>query len=211
MGTIDFGRQPAALIGQCLRSDWFVQREFWIGRDVSACDEFPRRPLKAYLARQYYPGFTFNFWVSDPDGPAYRGRGAGQDAVRRLFRLEHGIDRAAGAESAEPAHHPMGSRQRRADAPVAERWRSADRAMLVDGTKCPTFITGMSGGYYMRRIRVSGERYADEPEKNQYSHICEAGENMLLGGGEGREVTMGGRADARPDEGLRRPQDHAPE
>jgi hypothetical protein len=50
----------------------------------------------------------------------------------------------------------------------------------------------MGGGYFMRRIRVSIERYADEPEKNAYSHVCEAGENMLLGGGEGRAVTMGG-------------------
>ena len=40
-------------------------------------------------------------------------------------------------------------------------------------------------------IRVSGERFADEPEKNQYSHICEAFENLLLGGGEGKAVTMG--------------------
>jgi hypothetical protein len=62
--------------------------------------------------------------------------------------------------------------------------------LLVDPS-CTTFITGMAGGYFMRRIRVSGERYADEPEKNQYSHVCEAGENMLLGGGEGRAVTMG--------------------
>jgi hypothetical protein len=72
-------------------------------------------------------------------------------------------------------------------------------ALLVD-PRCVTFITGMSGGYFMRRIRVSGERYADEPEKNQYSHICEAGENMLLGGGEGRAVTMGSLGDqADPD------------
>ncbi len=62
--------------------------------------------------------------------------------------------------------------------------------MLVD-PRCVTFITGMSGGYFMRRLRVTGERYAEEPEKNQYSHICEAGENLLLGGGEGRSVTMG--------------------
>jgi hypothetical protein len=32
----------------------------------------------------------------------------------------------------------------------------------------------------------------EEPEKNQYSHVCEAGENMLIGGGEGMLVTMGG-------------------
>jgi hypothetical protein len=50
----------------------------------------------------------------------------------------------------------------------------------------------MSGGYFLRRIRVSAERYSDQPEKNQYSHICEAFENGILGGGEGHAVTMGG-------------------
>jgi hypothetical protein len=65
---LDFGRQPAALIGQCLRGDWFIQREF-IGRDVSAVEFAPA--LKAYLA-QHYPGHEFNFW-GDPAG-AHRGQ-----------------------------------------------------------------------------------------------------------------------------------------
>jgi hypothetical protein len=63
-------------------------------------------------------------------------------------------------------------------------------AMLVS-PRCVTFITGMSGGYFLRRIRVSSERYSEQPEKNSYSHICEAGENGFLGGGEGVAVTMG--------------------
>jgi hypothetical protein len=70
-------------------------------------------------------------------------------------------------------------------------------ALLVS-PRCVTYITGMSGGYFLRRIRVSGERYSDLPEKNQYSHVCEAGENMLLGGGEGRAVTMGSFGDIKP-------------
>jgi hypothetical protein len=62
--------------------------------------------------------------------------------------------------------------------------------LLID-PGCVTLITGLSGGYFMRRLRISGERYAEEPDKNQYSHVCEAFENQLLGGGEGRAVTMG--------------------
>jgi hypothetical protein len=178
---LDFGRQPAALIGQNLRGDWFVQREF-IGRDVSAVEFAPA--LKAYLA-QHYPGFEFNFW-GDPAG-AHRGQAT--DKTPFMVFAEHGM-------TVRPAPNPQNQHSVRWEAVngILMR-RSADgsrpSALLVDGTKCPTFITGMSGGYFMRRIRVSGERYADEPEKNQYSHICEAGENAFLGGGEGRAVTMG--------------------
>jgi hypothetical protein len=81
-------------------------------------------------------------------------------------------------------------------------------SLLVD-PGCVTLITGMSGGYFMRRLRVSGERYADEPEKNQYSHVCEAFENQLLGGGEGRAVTMG-NAPAKSAHVDAAPQDDAP-
>jgi hypothetical protein len=178
---LDFGRQPAALIGQVLRADWFVQREF-IGRDISAVEFAPQ--LKAYLSL-HYPGMTFNFW-GDPAG---QHRGQATDKTPFMIFAEHKM-------TVLPAPNPQNQYSVRHEAvnSVLMR-RSADgsrpSALIVD-PRCTTYITGMSGGYFMRRIRVTGERYADEPEKNQYSHICEAGENMLLGGGEGRAVTMGG-------------------
>lgn len=185
---LDFGRQPAALIGQCLRGDWFVQREF-IGRDIAA-DEFAPQ-LKQFLAQHYprwmpgpeNPGGGFVFW-GDPAGGT-RGQNSDQTPFD-IFRKHNMIVR--------PAPNPQNQRSVRYEAvnSVLMGRSSTGRAsrMLVD-KRCVTYITGMSGGYFMRRLRVSGERYAEEPEKNQYSHVCEAGENMLIGGGEGRAVTMG--------------------
>ncbi len=179
---LDFGRQPACVIGQALRADWFIQREF-IGRDVSAVEFAPA--LKSYLA-QHYPGYTFYFW-GDPAGAT---RGQATDKTPFDVFREHGM-------IVLPAPNPQNQYSVRREAVNAVLMRRSAEgarpsALLVDGTKCPTFITGMAGGYFMRRIRVSGERYADEPEKNQYSHVCEGFENLLLGGGEGRSVTMGG-------------------
>lgn len=38
-------------------------------------------------------------------------------------------------------------------------------------------------------MKIAGtERFGEAPEKNKFSHICEAGGYMLLGGGEGKEV-----------------------
>jgi hypothetical protein len=47
----------------------------------------------------------------------------------------------------------------------------------------------MAGGYRFRRVAVRGtERYADAPEKNLFSHPCEAGQYLMLGSGEGRSL-----------------------
>jgi hypothetical protein len=189
---LDFGRQPAALMGQNLRGDWFIQREF-IGRDMSAIEFAPQ--LKTFLS-QHYPGFTFVFW-GDPAG-GQRGQATDRTPID-VFR-EHGM-------MVRPAPNPQNNLTLRHEAVNAVLMRrSADgrrpSALVVD-PRCVVYITGMSGGYYMRRIRVSGERYAEEPEKNQYSHICEAGENLLLGGGEGRGVMMRGGEPKRPTQTRR--------
>lgn len=184
---LDFGRQPAALIGQCLRGDWFIQKEF-IGRDVSAVEFAPA--LKSFLL-SHYPKTKwqdFVFW-GDP---------AGQQKGQAFDKTPFEVFNEAGMY-VRPAPNPQNQLTVRHEAvnAVLMRRSQAGRpsALLVD-PKCVTYITGMAGGYYMRRIRVSGERYSDQPEKNQYSHVCEAGENMLLGGGEGKAVTLGNVAKA---------------
>jgi len=37
-------------------------------------------------------------------------------------------------------------------------------------------------------MEVSGERYADKPDKNMFSHIHDALQYMMLGAGEGRAL-----------------------
>lgn len=176
---LDFGRQPAALCGQNLRGDWFVQKEF-IGRDISAVEFAPA--LKNFLKKEY-PEAEFIFW-GDPAG---QNKGEASDKTPFDIFRDHGM-------RVLPAPNPQNRYTVRHEAVNAVLMRGSTegprRALLVD-PGCVTFITGMAGGYFLRRLRVSGERYSEEPEKNQYSHVCEAGENMLLGGGEGRAVLMG--------------------
>jgi hypothetical protein len=79
VGLDNSGRNPAALIGQNLRGDWFIQREF-IGTDVSMVEFAPQ--LKSYLT-QHYPGFEFVFW-GDPAGGQ---RGSANDTTpEQVFR-----------------------------------------------------------------------------------------------------------------------------
>lgn len=176
---LDFGRQPAAAIGQQLRGDWFIQHEY-IGRDVSATEFAPL--LKGFLAQQY-PGGEFIFW-GDPAG-AQRG----QATDRTPFEVfeQHGM-------KVRPAPNPQNRysiRHEAVNAVLMQRSAAGRPSRLLIDPRCVTLISGLGGGYYLRRLRVSGERYAEQPEKNSYSHICEAMENALLGGGEGKAVTMG--------------------
>jgi hypothetical protein len=52
-------------------------------------------------------------------------------------------------------------------------------------------IRAFEGGYQYRRLQVSGERYTDTPNKNKYSHVSDALQYVLLGGGEGRQLLQG--------------------
>jgi hypothetical protein len=55
--------------------------------------------------------------------------------------------------------------------------------------KCKIARKGLAGGYCLRRLQVAGsERYVDKPEKNKYSHVIEAGQYAMVGGGEGYAV-----------------------
>jgi hypothetical protein len=69
-------------------------------------------------------------------------------------------------------------------------------AFLID-RRCSMLIKGFEGGYAYKRMEVSGERYADKPDKNMYSHIHDALQYMLLGAGEGRAL-LNTQRPARP-------------
>lgn len=59
--------------------------------------------------------------------------------------------------------------------------------LLVSKARCPWLHKGLSGAWYYRRKQITGtEMYSDKPEKNEYSHICEALGYGLVGGGEYR-------------------------
>ena len=54
---------------------------------------------------------------------------------------------------------------------------------------CKVTRKGMAGSYCFKRVQVSGDdRYHDSPNKNKYSHPCEAVQYLMLGNGEGRVV-----------------------
>lgn len=51
---------------------------------------------------------------------------------------------------------------------------SDGKPMLMVHPRAKMVIKGLRGGYCLRRLRISGERFSDFPDKNEYSHPVEA-------------------------------------
>ena len=63
---------------------------------------------------------------------------------------------------------------------------------LTIDPSCKTLVSGFEGGYHYKRLQVVGtERYDVSPNKNRFSHVHDAMQYMMLGGGEGKALTRG--------------------
>ncbi len=165
---LDFGREPAAAFGQCINGTWRILSEL-IGSDESAELFAPR--VKRHLAEKY-PGFSYEFW-GDP-----RGADRGQNDEKTAYGIfqTHGM-------MVMPATTDNNPQIRRSAMSSVLMRRNGFRINF----SCITLKVGMGGGYHYPKIKGTG-MFSDRPRKNLYSHVCEALENMILGGGEGEAL-----------------------
>lgn len=172
----DFGRTPAAAIMQrTTMNRWVIFDEF-LAFDISAVDFAPQ--CKAYLD-QNYPGYKFKGW-GDPSG---RNRGQATDNTPIK------IIRAAGIPCNETRTNDPLIRRAALEVPMKELCMDGRPRLLVL-PKARMLRKGLQGGFCYRRLNVSGEKYTEEPDKNEYSHIVEAAEYGLQGEGEGRQALL---------------------
>ena len=170
---IDFGLTPAAVLGQKVRGRWLIQSEI-VAIDMGIV-RFAE-VLREELATRF------------PDCPEVLifGDPAGDFRAQTDESTPFHILRGAGLR-AVPA--PSNSVDLRLEAVSSQlnKMSEGKPAFLLD-RRCSTLIKGFEGGYSYRRMEVSGERYADKPDKNMYSHIHDALQYLLLGAGEGRSL-----------------------
>ena len=71
---------------------------------------------------------------------------------------------------------------------------------LIDPS-CTVLKRGFEGGYSYVRVRATGvtERYHDAPNKNKFSHIHDALQYAIVGGGEARKML--GQKESKPHNG----------
>jgi len=170
---LDFGLTPAATLGQKIRGRWLVQSEI-VAFDMGIVRfaEVLREEISSRFsqASEVYiygdPAGDFRA-QTDESTPFHILRGAG---LRAFPAPSNSVDLRLEAVSSQLTKMVEGK-----------------PAFLID-RRCPQLIKGFEGGYQYRRMEVSGERYADKPDKNMYSHIHDALQYMMLGAGEGRAL-----------------------
>jgi hypothetical protein len=156
----DYGLTPACAICQVHRGRLLVLDEL-VATDMGI-RQFARDIVKPHLALNY-PTFTFQA-VGDPAGT---GRAQTDEKTCFMELAEEGIPAVPAATNAF-----IGRRE--AVAKYLTKMVDAKPGLLVD-PKAEMIRKGFNGRYQYKRVQVSGdEKYRDQPDKNDYSHIADA-------------------------------------
>lgn len=180
---VDFGRTPAAAIGQHVFGRWRVLRE--IVTDGMGAREFAR-VLKGSMSR-WFPDHDWACW-GDPAGENLE---QSDDNSPMLAMRAEGVQVLPA-----PGNNDWVVRRDVIDE-LLRRMADGVPAFLVDKGHCATLFAAMSGMYAYPRLQTSDERYGDRPLKNRFSHVADGLQYLVLGGGEGRALfqrTAMGRA-----------------
>lgn len=173
---MDFGLTPAAVFAQHVRGKWLILHEL-VAEDMGII-RFAEL-LRVEMATRF-PGSSFLVY-GDPAGD-YRA----QTDERTPFQ----ILRSAGIK-AYPAGNNDPTLRIEAVANALNRMIDGQAAFLVDH-RCVNLLKGFRGGYHYRRLAVSGAaRHEEKPNKNKFSHVHDALQYALIGGGEGRAILGG--------------------
>lgn len=170
---VDFGLTPAAVLGQKIRGRWMIQGEIVaIDMGIVRFAEVLRTELSTRFS-----AVSDVYIYGDPSGD-FRA----QTDETTPFQILRG----AGLR-AFPTHTNTVDLRLEAVSSQLMKMAEGKAAFLID-RRCPQLIKGFEGGYAYKRMEVSGERYADKPDKNMFSHIHDALQYLMLGSGEGRAL-----------------------
>ena len=179
---VDFGRTPAAAIGQRDNNGC------WRILDEICTEDMGAREFGELLKRvlnDRYSGYEIEQVTCDPAGDA---RPQTEDTTPMMCLRAVGLP-------ARPAPSNDFTIRREAVAYYLGRLWSG-KPMLQISDRCKKLSQGLMGGYSWKRVGAFGsENFRDMPDKhNLFSHVCDSLQYLLTGAGEGRVVLRKPRA-----------------
>ena len=170
---VDFGRTPAAAFGQEIGGQMQVIDELvTFGIGATAFSKLLKERIKGH-----YPGANI-IATGDP---------AGDNPGEQIDETCIEILQNAGIPIDAAYTNNFTIRRESVSIPLTSLNMQGEPNLIVS-PNCTNLIKGMNGGYKYKRMQVSGEKYMNKPDKNKYSHICEAVQYMMLGAGKGYDV-----------------------
>jgi hypothetical protein len=188
---MDFGLTPALVVAQRISGlDQLQIIDEIVSTNMGAL-RFAKH-AKQYLVKTY-PGAHYIGW-GDPAGEA-----RSQADEQTPFDVVQ-----ANGLPIDPAPTNDVTRRREAVADGLTTLTMNGTPALLISPKCKVLRKGMNGGYHRARVQVSGgDRYRDEPVKNEYSHVCDALQYIAVGlGMDSKALDTAAGVD---DSGPRRP------
>lgn len=176
----DAGLTPAVLIAQQLPTGQWVILDELIG-DLGGIGAVRFGEALARLLRDRYPAHQVGQAWADPAGTSR----ASTDEESWM----DAISAASGVRFRGTATNGILPRLEAVRAPLG---RMIDgRPGILISPRCRTLRRALLSGYAYKRQRLpgGGERYEDVPAKSEHSHIADALQYLLLGGGEWVEAT----------------------
>lgn len=174
---IDFGLTPAATFSQRTTTGRWLTHSELVTEDMGVV-RFSQL-LKATLSERYAT-LPIGAITGDPAGDQRQAGSADESTCFALMK-------AQGVE-AQPAETNDPITRREVVAKAFSRIVDGEPGKIIH-PNCAVLRKGYQGGYAYKRVQVAGEdRYRDKPDKNRYSHPCEADQYGMLGAGEGRAI-----------------------
>jgi len=176
----DFGLKPAFVFMQQIARRWIVLDEL-VFVNMGADEAAPLVKAKLLERFPFYRERGLSAW-GDPQGSWGSAASAKKENTPYAIFQSHGIPFMAPAQKDQPSlRYEIG---RRVMSETVERLPK----LIVD-PRCVKLIASLDGGATMKEVRTGGgTQIRKEIVKDDHSHVCEAFEYPLWGGGEGKDL-----------------------
>lgn len=167
----DFGRDPCSLICQLAPWNQLLCLEEVLADDIGLQVHL-RRNLRPVLSQPRYQGFPVVI-IGDPSGGA-------KDSLFEVNAFD--VLKYEGFMAYPAPTNDLDPRIR-----AVEYWLmnmgARGPGMAIDGMRCPMFVRALNGGYRYSKAKATDDMTGEnkvKPNKNNYSHIADAGQYACL-------------------------------